>query len=174
MNKLLIPAVLLVGFVFTGCFSMQTASNMRFEGYKITGTDGHFVEHVHVSNYGYYLFNRIPLVCGNADDDAWLGIKFFSDHVTPEIVQGKLTRRASDLGANVADMNFVYDSTCMIPMPIEYVNTTFGILWIKEMQASGVFVKPAKSDTVKKKRTLNPLNNDLQKLLNSIPDGGAR
>ncbi len=161
-----------IGLLLSGCYSLQTASNSRFEEYNITGTDGKFVEHVHASNYGWYLFNKYPLICGNPDKESFWGSSFFSDHVTAEAVQGDLTARARGIDAQVADLHFTYNATCMLPIP--YVNTTFGILWYKEMQASGVIVKPQEQSGLKNKRSVNPLNNDMEKLLKAIPNGDAK
>ncbi len=173
MKAFPICALISAGLILGGCYSLQTASSQRFGGYKITGTEGKFVEHVHVSNYGWYLFNKYPLICGNANHDSWWGSVLFTDHVTPEIVQGRLTERARRIDAQVADLHYTYNATCMLPIP--YVNTTFGILWYKEMQTSGVIVKPSvRAGYSKKSRVINPLNNDLEKLLKSIPDGDAK
>ena len=71
------------------------------------------------------------------DEDEW---SFFDDEVTPNAVHNDLTRYAAKNACDVVDINFYRDSTCMLPIP--YVNTTFGILWYREIQVSGVLVRP--------------------------------
>ena len=133
-----------LGFLLavTGCYSIDVATTDGFRAARLVNDAGTPRAHAVVSNYGWYLFNAIPLISGNADpapgDCVW---SFFTDNVTPDALHHDLTRLATDAGYEISDINLYRDSTCMLPIP--YVNTTFGILWYKEIQVSGVFVKPA-------------------------------
>ena len=68
----------------SGCFSIDTAR------IKATGE-----EHVLVHNFGWRLFNWIPLVCGNASPDASCGIVLFRDDVTMDKVQNRFAAYAN-------------------------------------------------------------------------------
>ena len=52
-------------------------------------------EHVFARNYGWKLFNCIPLVCGNASADATCGLVMFRNDVTMERVQAKIAECAN-------------------------------------------------------------------------------
>lgn len=65
-----------VTLCLTGCFSIDSADVPQ------TGE-----EHVHVANYGWYLFNIVPLACGNAAEDPNLPSIFFRNDVTMDKVQ---------------------------------------------------------------------------------------
>jgi len=119
-----------VTMCLTGCFSLDTA---------VLEVDGR--EHIVASNYGWSLFNCIPLFCGNANDDGkrvspWA---FFRDDVTMEKVQSRLLEHAKSEGKDAEELVFHnYDSVLMwIPMagislPIPY------LVCYKEVQLSGV------------------------------------
>lgn len=135
-----LAAVLLLA----GCYSMETATTTQFRNDRILGIDAQPVGHAVVSNYGWYLFDKFPLVCGNPDPTSSAAWSFFDDEVTPDAVQNDLTRYAAKNKCEVVDLNFYRDSTCMLPIP--YVNTTFGILWYREIQVSGVLVRPDRKE----------------------------
>ena len=135
-----VSRVLAAAFLLAGCYSMDTASTTQFRNDRILGVDAQPIGHAVVSNYGWYLFDKFPLVCGNPDPASASAWSFFDDEVTPNAVQNDLTRYAAKNECEVVDLNFYRDSTCMLPIP--YVNTTFGILWYREIQVSGVLVRP--------------------------------
>ncbi len=136
-----LPAVLLLA----GCYSMDVATTKQFRNDSILGIDAQPVGHAVVANYGWYLFDKFPLVCGNPDPKSSAAWTFFNDQVTPNAVHNDLTRHAMKYECELVDLNFYRDSTCMLPIP--YVNTTFGILWYREIQVSGVFVRPRHAAT---------------------------
>ena len=132
--------VLSAAILLAGCYSMDVATTERFRNDRILGIDAQPVGHAVVSNYGWYLFDKYPLVCGNPDSNSSFAWSFFDNEVTPDAVLNDLTRIAVKNDCELVDLNFYRDSTCMLPIP--YVNTTFGILWYREIQVSGVFVRP--------------------------------
>lgn len=134
---------LLAGFLLfsAGCYSIDVASTAGFRSARLAGNTGTPRAHAVVSNYGWYLFNTIPLISGNANPAPGRCVwTFFTDNVTPDALHHDLTRLAADAGCEIDDLNLYRDSTCMLPIP--YVNTTFGLLWYKEIQVSGVLVTP--------------------------------
>jgi len=112
-----------------GCFSIQHA-NVQSTG----------EEHLFVSNYGWYLFGCVPLVCGNAAEDASLPFVFFRDDVTMDKIQGRFMKRAEEIGKkDIHSLAYSNDDKILFeipglnfPLPIPYVFT------YREMQLSGV------------------------------------
>ena len=97
----------------TGCFTVDSATFKK---------DG--AEHVVMNNYGWKLFDWIPLVCGNASEDASFGIAFFRDDVTMEKVQTRFAKYADgrQIECPAYDVN---DSVIMyiLGLPIPYLFT---------------------------------------------------
>jgi len=118
--KRLIPYVG-VTLCLTGCFSIETAT--------VQSTNA---EHVVVNNWGWKLFDWIPLVSGNATEDAFMETAFFRDDVTFEKLQTRLEKYAN--GREI---------DCPVFTPIDYqVFVIYGIpipyiLTYKEYTLSG-------------------------------------
>ncbi len=117
----------------SGCFSFD--SNVSVQ----TGE-----EHVLVSNFGWRLFNCIPIACGNATDPAggkrfgpWA---FFRDDVTMDKIQKRLAdyaatrpeKELTSLAYHNYDTLFVSIPYTEVPIPIPYIVT------YREIQLSGV------------------------------------
>jgi len=115
--------------VAQGCFSVESA---RIE------SSGE--EHLFVSNYGWYLFGCIPLVCGNASEDPFFPIVFFRDDVTMDKIQGRFMKSAKEMKHDkIYNLSYSNDDSILFeipglnfPLPIPYVFT------YREMQLSGV------------------------------------
>ena len=127
--------------LMAGCVNIQRAPKVAPAGATIQGTAGTPAEHVHVSNYGYYLFNCIPIFCGNTEADCYGETVWFSDEVTLEHTQGIMAGLAHDRNCLMTEVQPQVKSTCFFGA-IPYVGTTFGLLWYKEVQMSAVFVRP--------------------------------
>ena len=114
-----------VTLCLAGCLSVDTAT------IQSTGA-----EHVVMNNYGWKLFDWIPLFSGNPADDVAqgysLGCKFFSDTVTMEEMQARFARYAEGrkIECPVYDVNDSIIFTIM-GFPIPYVLT------YKELTISG-------------------------------------
>ena len=162
---------------------MATASSESFSKAHRQGVNGAPREHVVVSNYGWFLFNKIPLVCGNAREGARLPFVCFRDDVASDIVQDKLTSHAAAKGADLSDVNLFFTENVLfgipgtpIPIPMPYV------LCYRERLISGLLVdrpkaKPAPKAGPQARRRTDPSakrRRDLQKLLDDIPDGGVK
>ena len=135
--SLITMAMLLLG----GCFSMETASNTALQN-SVAESEPTPVEHVLVSNYGWYLFNCIPLVCGNAEPDAVCPWKFFSDQVNPILLHDRLMEYASSKTTDIKDLVFSHEEEVFfdfpgsdIPFPIPY------LVCYREIQFSGVLTR---------------------------------
>ena len=81
-------------------------------------------EHVLVQNYGWTLFNCIPIICGNAAKNPKCPFVMFRDDVTMEKIQTRFDEYAA--GRNVECPVFHIDdskfiSVYSIPVPIPYI-----------------------------------------------------
>jgi len=89
-----------------GCFSVETA--------RVRPSNA---EHVVMNNFGWKLFDWIPLFCGDASEDGALGCVFFRDDVTFEKIQARFAKYAN--GREIV---------CPVWTPVDYqVITVFGI-----------------------------------------------
>lgn len=103
-----------------GCFTVDTAPLARGG------------EHVVMNNYGWKLFDWIPLVCGNANEDGATGFALFRDDVTAEKVQSRFARYAGarTIESPVYDVNdTIFFNVFGFPIPY--------ILTYKEITLSG-------------------------------------
>jgi len=106
MNAKSIVVCVGMALSLVGCFSVETASVKPSNA-----------EHVVMNNYGWKLFDWIPLVCGNASEDATMGCAFFRDDVTFEKIQSRFAKHAN--GRTIE---------CPAWTPLDYqVITVFGI-----------------------------------------------
>lgn len=92
-----------------------------------------------VTNYGWYLFNAIPLACGNASPDRLTPWVFFRNDVTLDKIQRRFIGAADDSPDRLSDLAYKTHNEVMfeipglsIPLPIPY------ILTYREIQLSGV------------------------------------
>ena len=117
-----------------GCFSLEHAPSVnRGE------------EHVLVSNYGWYLFGCIPLVCGNGAEDAWFPTVLFCDDVTMDKVQKSFMDYAAERGkTDIRELSYSNDDTVLFklpftdfPIPVPYVLT------YREIMLSGMIREKA-------------------------------
>ena len=93
---------------------------------------------MHAYNYGWYLFNYIPLLCGNTAEDRWAPFVFLRDDVTLDKVQGRVAELAQKDNLSMNNIAYVTKDEIFfqlpgtdIPIPLPYVLT------YREMQFSG-------------------------------------
>ena len=172
---------------FGGCYSLVSASSESLGQTRVIGATGSPSEHVVVSNYGWYLFNRWPIVCGNSRDGAFFPFVFFRDDVTANLLHGKLTGHAAKRNAQVAELNLFFDENVIIeipgtsiPIPIPYV------LCYHERTVSGLLMNPAQptsapvppAEEVRQVPQSAPQDaerkQEVNRLLDKIPDGGVK
>jgi hypothetical protein len=120
-------ATLCVTLCLTGCFSLDTAT------LSMTGE-----EHVVVRNYGWKLFNCVPIVCSNASKDYVLPWAFFRDDVTMDKVQYRFMDYAKNKGVEISDLKYTYYDTVLFNLPIvQYPLPIPYLLCYREIQLSG-------------------------------------
>ena len=165
----LIKVSFLAGAVlFAGCYSMDVATTSSLKESALSSVDGNPMEHVVVSNYGWYLFNWIPLACGNATPGAFFPWKFFSNQVSSDLLHDRLMAHAASKNADVRDLTFFRDEKVIFdlpgtnfPIPIPYV------LCFREIQFSGVLMARKASgptDDAKKRKAVEEMNQLLNRL----------
>ena len=125
---LMLMAALCATICLTGCFTLDTAD------IHTTGE-----EHICVGNSGWYLFNFIPLACGNASENPMMPWVFFRNDVTMDKIQHRFMSYANFYGKKPRDMCYYTQESVMFeipgtdfPIPLPY------ILTYKEVQLSGV------------------------------------
>ena len=163
-----------------GCFSLESTPLGGAHGHSIQlyGTDEQASEHVVVSNFGWYLFNRWPIVCGNAHVDRSLPWRFFRNDVDENVLQRRLMDYASARGCNVTDLQIFNNSEVLmsigvggVALPLPYV------ISYRELQYSCSLVQrkrtPAGSHAADRK-DMDSLKEEMRRLLNRIPDGGSK
>ncbi len=149
-KRLFSVSILAILVLVAGCFSMESAS-MRLDAngkrIHVRASGGIPSQHVVISNSGWYLFNALPVVCGNAHEDAWFEWRFFSDEVDLDLLHNRLTRHAARAGCLVEGLN-VFNSELVLleipgtefPLPLPYIIT------YREMQISCVLTEPVTGD----------------------------
>lgn len=163
---LLICAAALV--LCAGCFSIERAVLSPEIGTAASvGKGTTSKEHVLVSNYGWYLFNRVPLVCGNARKGAFFPWVFFRNDVDETKLQDRFTGYASAIGCDLDDLVMFNSEQVLldiysIPVPIPYV------CCYREMQISGVLVKrPTAADAAAARA--EAMKREMKELLKKVP-----
>lgn len=161
-----------------GCFTMASATTESLRNSFHTGMSGKPREHVVVANYGWFLFNAVPIVCGNSRKGASFPWVFFRDEVTTDIVHARLTDYASRKGANVAELNLYINDNVLfevpgtsIPIPMPYV------LCYKERLVSALLIDPPPPPPPPGEETAvgnDAQKNEVKRLLGNIPDGGVK
>lgn len=136
--KLCASVLLLAG---AGCVTIDQSRRETLDGVRLSEVNGNPEEHLVVSNYGYYLFNCIPIFCGNVNPDSKAAVSMFSDDVTLEATQKLLIDTVKARKCRVVSMQPYTKSTCFFSA-IPYLGNTLGLVWYKEVQMSAVLVKP--------------------------------
>ena len=173
MRKILTKAMLFAGAaLLAGCFSMDVATTRSLRESEISPNDAKPKEHIVVANYGWYLFNWIPLVCGNAKPGRSFPWSFFSDEVTSTLLHDRLLSRAAATESDVKDLVFFRGERMIfsvpgtdIPIPIPYVLT------YREIQFSGVLTH--RKAPAPKGPSVNKTVDEMNQLLDKLnPEGG--
>lgn len=128
-NIIVRSLLIVLSLILTGCFSIESSC------LKTTGDS-----QVVVSNYGWYLFNFIPLACGNVNDNASIPWVFFRNDVTMDKIQGRFFSYVyKKEGVKAVNLSYRANESVLfeipgsnIPIPLPYIFT------YKEIQLSGV------------------------------------
>lgn len=126
MDRILLTLAIIGTICLTGCFSIETA--------KEPGNKTQVI----ASNYGWYLFDFIPLACGDTDEDWIVPSSFFHDRVTMDVIQSRLLTEMRKKGKTIENLTWCNNDSVLITVPI--LNVPLPIPYIityREMQLSG-------------------------------------
>ena len=138
--------VVLFAIVLGGCYSMDVGTNTALQNSELKEGVDKPIEHVLISNYGWYLFNCIPLVCGNVTRGESFPWKFFTDQVNPILLHDRMMEYANSKNANVKNIVFTRDERVFFEVPGTEIPCPLPFLvCYHEIQLSGVLVKPGKT-----------------------------
>lgn len=172
MRKILYRLAAIFAFLaIAGCFSFETAplGAEAPEYQRVSGIQGEAVEHVVASNYGWYFFNKWPLVCGNASPIARTRFVFFTDDVDERTILNRFMSYAERRECDVVDLNLFNNEEVLmtigfggLSLPLPYVVS------FRDIQYSGVLVKRPPEARMNRQQKLG---REMQQLLNRLPDG---
>ena len=132
----------LVATLFTGCYSVHVASSPDFSNCRIASEKDKIpTAHILVENDGWFLFDKIPLICGNANTASWFPWTFFKDEVSMEYVQKVIKRRAEQRGERIIQMNSINNNITLMQFPGTQGASIPYIICHHETQISAVYVK---------------------------------
>lgn len=125
MEKRIIPTMkkclyaALCALCLSGCYSLDSAPVANFGR-----------EHVLVRNYGWSLFNCIPILCGNAAKDPACSFVMFRDDVTMEKIRDRFDEYAAGRSVecpvlHVDDNKFISIYNIPIPYIVCYKEVSF-------------------------------------------------
>lgn len=121
--------ILLLSVVFSGCTGVNYSE--PHEGAIVENADGKY-KRILITNYGYYLFNAIPLGSGGHEDDSF---SLFSDNVSLETAMEIFNAECEKYNVTeVSDLQVQRTETSFFSWAP--LGTTLGIYWYKEIQIS--------------------------------------
>ena len=137
-SSLVVFAVCVLG----GCYSMHTASSPDFMACTFAAEKGAILEHVYVQNNGWFLFERLPLICGNIDDEAMLPWTFFCNETDIAAVESKLLQRARSKDARIVHENVINSGTTLLSIPASNIALSIPyFICRRETQISAVLMQ---------------------------------
>ena len=136
-RKVALSALAAAVVLAAGCTSVST--DRQFNELALAGMPQKPLAHIHADNFGYYLFNCIPVFVG--DTEYVGGCALFEDTVQLDPVLRLVTREARAWNTDrLTNLQTRLSSTCFFSS-IPYIGTTLGLVWYREIQISAVAVK---------------------------------
>ena len=166
--------------LMTGCFSLETTTLDDGSRWVIQlhGGREQASEHVVVSNFGWYFFNRWPIVCGNAHVDRSLPWRFFRNDVDENVLQRRLTEYAAARGCDVIDLHIFNNAEVLMSIGVGGVSLPLPyVISYRELQYSCSLVRRKRPPADPRKagqEDMKSLNEEMRRLLERIPDGGSK
>ena len=163
-----------------GCFSLEATPLGDDAGHSIGlyGSDEPAVEHIVVSNFGWYFFNRWPIVCGNAHVDRTFPWRFFRNDVDEDVLQNRLISYASEHGCNVTDLHIFNNAEVLMSIGVGGVSLPFPyVISYRELQYSCSLTRRSRPPIDARKAGMEDrkaLTEEMRTLLKKIPDGGSK
>ena len=163
-----------------GCFSLETSPLGDDAGHSIElfGNDEQATEHVVVSNFGWYFFNRWPIVCGNAHVNRWAPWRFFRNDVDENVLQRRLMDYASERKCDVKDLHIFSNAEVLMSIGVGGVSLPLPyVISYRELQYSCSLTRRPRPPIGARKAgevDKSSLNEEMRRLLEKIPDGGSK
>lgn len=133
---------ILAALLGAGCCTRYALRPEYLTNLEYAEGGGTVVEHYQIQNYGWYLFDWIPLACGDIDPDAIICFSLFHDQVRTDLLTEELNRHARHVGAV---------PRCVVTLNTDHVSiqipgTTFPLVFpyiicYREVQLSALLVK---------------------------------
>ena len=140
MNTRLIVALAAI-LMAAGCVSIDRCDASVFPNLTIDGSNLRAREHIVVSNFGYYIFNTFPLICGNANPRRILPFKLFSSHVSLPYMQAILSHEAKKRGhVKIASLTSHYDAAPCFTISTDAMSILGMLFSYREVQLSAVLM----------------------------------
>lgn len=140
-------AALAVALSAAGCCTRCSVSPEHMKGLHVAGADGEFAEHYHVRNSGWYLFDKLPLVCGDTNPNSLCGISFFSDQVRVDTMTRIFNDRVRSTGTKPACVATIVDDGVTFEVPgVSFPLILPYVVCYREVQISGVLVRKRGGD----------------------------
>lgn len=129
-----------------GCCTRCSVAPEHMKGLGVVGADGEFVEHYHIRNSGWYLFDKIPLVCGDTNPNSLCGIAFFSDQVRTDTMTRIFNDRVRATDTKPAHVATIVDDGVTVEIPgVSFPLILPYIICYREVQISGVLARKKES-----------------------------
>ena len=163
-----------------GCFSLETSPLGDAAGHSVElfGNDEQAIEHVVVSNFGWYFFNYWPIVCGNAHVDRRFPWRFFRNDVDENVLQSRLMDYAAARDCNVTDLHIFNNAEVLMSIGVGGVSLPLPyVISYRELQYScSLTRRPRPPIDARKagKEDRMALTEEMRSLLEKIPDGGSK
>ncbi len=163
-----------------GCFSLETSPLGDAAGRTIElfASDEPATEHVVVSNFGWYFFNRWPIVCGNAHVDRTTPWRFFRNDVDENVLQRRLMSYASERGCDVTDLQIFNNAEVLMSIGVGGVSLPLPyVISYRELQYSCSLTRRRRPPIDARnagKEDMKSLSEEMRRLLEKIPDGGSK
>ena len=140
-------AALAAALALAGCFTRCSVAPEHLKGLGVVGSDGEFVEHYHIRNSGWYLFDKIPLVCGDTTPNSLFGIALFSDQVRTDTMTRIFNDRVRATNTKLVSAATIVDDWVTLEIPgVSFPLVLPYIVCYREVQISGVLVREKESD----------------------------
>ena len=169
------------GLLFAaGCFSLETSplGDGAGRAIELYGNAEEASEHVVVSNFGWYFFNRWPIVCGNAHAERTFPWRFFRNDVDENVLQRRLINYAVARNCDIRDLHIFNNAEVLMSIGVGGVSLPLPyVISYRELQYScSLTRRPHPPANLRKagKEDMKALNEEMRRLLDKIPDGGSR
>lgn len=135
---IVLPLVL----ALSGCCLRYSIAPEHMKGLPYGDGDREFVEHYYVLNYGWYLFDRFPLACGDTDPDALIRFSFFSDQVRSDLLMQQFNDRVKATGTEPCSVVTTIEDGVTFDVPgLSFPLVLPYIICFREVQVSGVLTR---------------------------------